>query len=44
MTDFNGEILPNKLGNSSYFKFHTIVNDHDNKLKKVLQHTVYLPN
>lgn len=33
--DFNiREILPNRLGNSSYFKFHAILNDPDNKFKR----------
>ena len=34
MTDFNGEILSNRLGNSSYFKFRAILNDPDNKLQR----------
>ena len=34
MTDFNREILSNRLGNSSYFNFHAILNDPDNKFKR----------
>ena len=34
MTDFNREILSNRLGNSSYFKFHAILNDPDNEFKR----------
>lgn len=29
-----GEILSTRLGNRSYFKFHAILNDPDNKLKR----------